>query len=101
MKPFRLYRSARLIIAVISLASGSAKAGPGAHGPDGEHLDQPEHTHTAAALQRLPDGSLFVPKLAQRRMSIRTQVGVAGDHALPAELNGQVIVDPNAGGRRS
>ncbi|HKY01034.1 MAG TPA: HlyD family efflux transporter periplasmic adaptor subunit [Burkholderiales bacterium] len=76
-----------------------AFAGPGAHGPDGEHLDTPGHTHASGAVQRLADGSVSLPKAAQRRMNIRTQIGVEGEHALPVELNGRVIIDPNAGGR--
>lgn len=48
--------------------------------------------------QRLPDGSVFVPKLAQRLLEIRTQQTVAADHARAVELPGRVIVDPNASG---
>ena len=49
--------------------------------------------------QRLPDGSVFVPKDAQRRLAIRTVVGTEMTVARTVELNGQVIMDPNAGGR--
>jgi membrane fusion protein, heavy metal efflux system len=49
--------------------------------------------------QRLPDGSVFVPKEAQRRLAIRTVV--AEQKAVPrtVELNGHVVMDPNAGGQ--
>ncbi len=80
-------------------ATGHAFAGPGAHGPDGEHLDTPGHAHAIGTVQRLADGSVQIPKPAQRRMAIRTQIGVEGEHALPVELNGRVIMDPNSGGR--
>lgn len=90
------------VVAVVLQAAGihRALAGPGAHGPNGEHLDGPA---TAAApgggLARLPDGSVQVPKLAQRRMAIRTAMPRAGDHPVSVELNGTVVMDPNAGGR--
>lgn len=49
--------------------------------------------------QRLPDGSVFVPKDAQRRLAIRTVI--SEEKAVPrtVELNGHVVMDPNAGGR--
>lgn len=52
-----------------------------------------------AALQRLADGSLFVPKPVQRQLGIRTQQARIGDLAASVELNGKVIADPNTGGR--
>jgi hypothetical protein len=52
-----------------------------------------------AALQRLADGSLFVPKPVQRQLGIRTQQARIGDLAATVELNGKVIADPNTGGR--
>eukprot|EP01035_Chromulina_nebulosa_P061819 gene61819-84536_t len=47
-----------------------AVAAPGAHGPNGEHLDAPT-AGNASGLMRLPDGSVNVPMLAQRRLGIR------------------------------
>jgi hypothetical protein len=52
-----------------------------------------------AALQRLADGSLFVPKSVQRQLGIRTQPAKIGDLAATVELNGKVIPDPNTSGR--
>ncbi|MBI3145981.1 MAG: HlyD family efflux transporter periplasmic adaptor subunit [Pseudogulbenkiania sp.] len=49
--------------------------------------------------QRLPDGSVFVPKDAQRRLAIRTVVGEEKAVPRTVELNGHVVMDPNAGGR--
>lgn len=49
--------------------------------------------------QRLPDGSVFLPKPAQRQIGVRTLPVVAGEHARSIELPGKVVVDPNAGGR--
>lgn len=70
----------------------------GAHGPGGEHLDAPAQP-VASGLRRLPDGSVNVPKTAQRRMAIRTQLAPLTETAVTLELPGRVIMDPNAGGR--
>lgn len=51
------------------------------------------------AAQRLPDGSLFVPKAMQRQLAIRTLQAQLTSTARTIELSGRVIVDPNAGGR--
>jgi cobalt-zinc-cadmium efflux system membrane fusion protein len=48
---------------------------------------------------RLPDGSVFVPKSAQRQLALRTQAARTGEFPRTIELNGRVVGDPNAGGR--
>jgi cobalt-zinc-cadmium efflux system membrane fusion protein len=48
---------------------------------------------------RLPDGSVFVPKSAQRQLALRTQAARKGEFPRTVELNGRVVADPNAGGR--
>ena len=76
-----------------------AHAAPGAHGPGGEHLDAPGASATASGLGRLPDGSVNVPKPAQRRLAIRTMVAPESEAAATVELPGRVVMDPNASGR--
>jgi hypothetical protein len=49
--------------------------------------------------QRLPDGRVFLPKDAQRRLNIRTVVGQEKAVPRSVELNGHVVMDPNFGGR--
>jgi len=53
----------------------------------------------AASPQRLPDGSLFVPKPLQRQIGVRSQRVVIAPLSATIELNGQVIADPETGGR--
>ncbi|MQM31644.1 MAG: HlyD family secretion protein [Candidatus Accumulibacter phosphatis] len=53
----------------------------------------------ATSPQRLPDGSLFVPKPLQRQIGVRSQQVVIGPLSATIELNGQVIADPETGGR--
>ena len=90
------YRIAACVLGAV-LAS-PVLAAPGAHGPNGEHLDN-QVTGTSGGLARLPDGSVNVPKLAQRRMAIRTIMAQEAEHPLTVELNGRASIDPNAGGR--
>jgi len=49
--------------------------------------------------QRQSDGSVFLPKPAQRQLGVRTSMAQAGDLPRTVELNGKVLMDPNAGGR--
>jgi hypothetical protein len=79
-----------------------------AHGDEDHSQDAGKATSTTpargtagapAALQRLADGSLFVPKPVQRQLGIRTQPARIGDLAATIELNGKIIADPNTGGR--
>jgi len=100
MKPFTFLLKRRtfaaLSIAVLGIAA-SAVAGPG-HDHGHSHGDTAS-APSANGPQRLPDGSVFLPKPAQRQLGIRTLV--TEQAALPRsfELNGQVLMDPNAGGK--
>ncbi len=86
------------ITCIVAMFPPSAVAAPGAHGPNGEHLDAPTAIN-ASGLMRLPDGSVNVPMLAQRRLGIRTQLTPETQAAATIELSGRVVVDPNASGR--
>lgn len=86
------------LISALLCAIPAAQASPGAHGPNGEHLDG-QSTAPASGLARLPDGSVNVPKLAQRRMAIRTVMVHEAELPQTMELNGRTSIDPNAGGR--
>jgi len=91
--------SHRIIACVLAgTFATSLLTSPGAHGPNGEHLDG-QATATVDGLARLPDGSVNVPKLAQRRMGVRTLMVKEGQYARTVTLNGRASIDPNAGGR--
>jgi len=87
-----------LMLTALVLGSAVAIASPGAHGPNGEHLDAAT-TSTPNGLARLPDGSVNVPMLAQRRLGIRTLMAAETDAAATVELSGRVVTDPNSAGR--
>jgi len=89
----------RFHLVFLALATSSlAWAGPGAHGPNGEHLDQAA-APSSSALARLPDGSVNVSKLAQRRMGLRTQLAPEVEATATVQLPGRVVADPNASGQ--
>ncbi len=95
---------ARTLISAVALSVGlflltPTHASPGAHGPNGEHLDAPGAAVNASGLARLPDGSVNVPKIAQRRMAIRTALSVESETAATVEMPARVVMDPNASGR--
>ena len=99
-----IYRRRHAVGAAMALIAGllwlpQPQAGPGAHGPNGEHLDAPGAAGHASGLARLPDGSVNVPKIAQRRMAIRTVLAPASEAAATVEMPGRVVMDPNASGR--
>ena len=93
-----VFAAAALTASLFGLLS-SVHAGPGAHGPNGEHLDAPGAAVNASGLARLPDGSVNVPKIAQRRMAIRTVLAPESEASATVEMPGRVVMDPNASGR--
>lgn len=50
------------------------------------------------AAQRLADGSLFVPKLVQHQLGLRTALVALRDTAATVEFSGKIVADANAGG---
>lgn len=101
--------SLRLLAAMTTLAL--VASGALAHGDEDHSQDVKESTAATpgsaalgasskpAALQRLADGSLFVPKPVQRQFGIRTLPIRIGDLSATVELNGKVIPDPDYSGR--
>jgi hypothetical protein len=70
---------------------------PPAHASDG-HDHGGAGAPSANGPQRLPDGSVFLPKPAQRQLGVRTLVAEEGELPRAVVLNGTVLMDPNAGG---
>lgn len=84
--------------ALAGLIAAAAATGPALAGEGHDHGDAPAAV-SANGPQRQPDGSVFLPKPAQRQLSVRTQV--LEEQKLPRtfELNARVLMDPNAGGK--
>lgn len=88
----------KLMLTLCVATAAAAHAAPGAHGPNGEHLEAPS-VAAPGSLARLPDASVHVPMRAQRRLGIRTVLAKQSQVAATVELPGRVLMDPNAGGR--
>ena len=71
---------------------------PAVPGPGLDHGDAPP-APTGNGPSRQPDGSVFLPKPAQRQLGVRTLVTATGQHAKAFELAGTVVMDTNAGGK--
>lgn len=90
MSAFRMRRALWLVAAFALAVHGS---------PGHDHGDEGAPTPTASGPQRLPDGSVFLPKVSQRQLGVRTVVIASAALPRTTTLNGRVIMDPNAGGR--
>ena len=91
----RLATVAMALCAGFTAATSSfdAKAGEGhAHG-------EAAPAATGNGPRRLPDGSVFLPKISQRQLALRTVMAEVTSLPRTVELGGVVTMDPNAGGR--
>jgi hypothetical protein len=93
MKPAPLGRLAALGVALALAGPLPTRAG------DGHDHGGASAAPVASGPQRQPDGSVFLPKPAQRQLGVRTVVAVQAELARAVELNGMVLMDPNAGGK--
>ncbi|MEY4864031.1 MAG: hypothetical protein RLZ51_2126 [Pseudomonadota bacterium] len=85
-----------LRLAVSLCLAGAATATQAGEGHD--HGDAPVRA-SANGPQRMADGSVFLPKPAQRQLTVRTTVVQSAELPGTIELNGRVLMDPNAGGK--
>ncbi len=89
----------------LSLFSTPLLASPGAHGPDGEHLDR--NSKTNGEIGRLADGSVLMPMKHQALLNIKTQFVKASTTNKRAQMHGIVkphpdgyaIIQPSSDGR--
>jgi len=82
----------------ITLLAASLMLNPAQAGEGHDHGDAPAASNSNGP-QRLPDGSVFLPKPAQRQIGMRTLISAEQQLPRSLELNGLVLMDPNAGGK--
>jgi cobalt-zinc-cadmium efflux system membrane fusion protein len=90
----------------VSLVSATLLASPGAHGPNGEHLDQ-NLNKGSGELGRQADGSVLMPMKHQALLSIRTEFAVVTKANKHEQMHGLVkphpdgyaIIQPSSDGR--
>ncbi|OQW55750.1 MAG: RND transporter [Proteobacteria bacterium SG_bin9] len=88
-------------VAALLLVAGLAIGADRADAHEGHSHDAPAPASISAGrdlAQRLPDGSVFVPKNVQRILAIRTTKAESAAHRRAIELPGRIIPDPNANG---
>lgn len=91
MNSIRLISTAALVLALgVSLPSLAG---------DGHDHGGPAATPNANGPQRLPDGAVYLPKPAQRQLGVRTLPTEEAELPRSFELNGKVVMEPNAGGK--
>ena len=94
-------RGARKTAALIIVFLLMGIRGPHAHEGHGHEQDKAQlaiRTVSGERAQRLPDGTVFVPKTVQRIFGLRTIVTEEAVHRKITELPGRIIPDPNASG---
>ncbi len=89
--------SRRLLPTLIVLAL-LANIAPVNAGDGHDHGDSAPAAN-AGGPQRQPDGSVYLPKPAQRQLGVRTAVTAVAEWARTVELGGKIVMDPNAGGK--
>ena len=87
-----------LIASSLALLIASTALAPVHAGEGHDHGDAPA-APSANGPQRQPDGSVFLPKPAQRQLGVRTLVTEAAELPRTVELGAKVLMDPNAGGK--
>ncbi len=83
-------------VAALVLAAFVSPAG--SHEGDNNNNNRPVLQGGRDVSQRLPDGSVFMPKTVQRLLVVRTAIVKEGEHPKTIELPGRVIPDANASG---
>jgi membrane fusion protein, heavy metal efflux system len=89
-----MVKCCRALAPLLGLLVGVGWASPG-H----DHNHGAPVAASADAAKRQPDGSLFLPKFAQRQLQVRTTLAAVADLPQTIELSGRVVADPNAGGK--
>ncbi|HEU4459941.1 MAG TPA: HlyD family efflux transporter periplasmic adaptor subunit [Methylibium sp.] len=87
-----------LVTSCLALLIALAAFAPARAGDGHDHGDAPA-APTANGPQRQPDGSVFLPKPAQRQLDVRTVLTEAAELPRTVELGAKVLMDPNAGGK--
>lgn len=83
-----------LWLAATPVFADNASAGPALT----DNAPPPAETYGRGLAQRLPDGTVFVPKPTQHILGLRTVFTEEGAHRRAVELPGRIIPSPNASG---
>lgn len=68
-------------------------------GPGHDHGDEAPQFIGSNAPKRLANGNVYLPKLSQRQLGLRTTPVAYGEFNQSTELAGKIVADPNFGGK--
>ena len=88
-----------LALAILVVTLSALSTVPLVYAGEGHDHGDGSVAPSAYGPQRLPDGSVFLPKPAQRQLGVRTMLTEEAELPRSVELSGKVLMDPNAGGK--
>lgn len=89
---------AGMLVAACALGLGASAALDAQASPGHDHGEAPAPA-AGNSPRRLADGGVFLPKLSQRQLGVRTMVVAEASLPSTVELTGRVVLDSNAGGK--
>ena len=91
--------NATFLVASCALLVGASTSFDALAGPGHDHGEESAPSVSGNAPKRLADGGVFLPKLSQRQLGIRTVAVEEASLPKSIELTGRVVADANAGGK--
>ena len=91
--------NATFLVAACALFAGASASFDAHASPGHDHGEESAPTASGNAPKRLADGGVFLPKLSQRQLGIRTVAVEEASLPKSIELTGRVVADANAGGK--
>ena len=90
---------AAILMAACALGLGATATLDARAGPGHDHGEEAAPAAGGNAPRRLANGGVFLPKLSQRQLGVRTIVIEEASLPSTVELTGRVVLDSNAGGK--
>ncbi|MES2687960.1 MAG: HlyD family efflux transporter periplasmic adaptor subunit [Pseudomonadota bacterium] len=90
---------AAMLMAACALGLGATATLDARAGPGHDHGEEAAPAAGGNAPRRLANGGVFLPKLSQRQLGVRTIVVEEASLPSTVELTGRVVLDSNAGGK--
>ena len=91
--------NATFLLAACALIIGATASFVAIAGPGHDHGEESVPAASGNAPKRQADGGVFLPKLSQRQLGIRTVAVEEASLPKAVELTGRVVADANAGGK--
>ena len=90
---------AGMLIVACALGLGATATPDAQAGPGHDHGDEAVPAAGGNSPRRLADGGVFLPKVSQRQLGVRTLSALEASLPTTVELTGRVVLDSNASGK--